>query len=78
MGAWFSVHRIVWLEALVFLSLWHVRITWQKQSCAKIKSPELCAIVLLELGSIMYDQEGPWEVDAEKWAMLKIMDLIMK
>ena len=34
--------------------------------------------VLQELGSIMYDREGPWGADAERWAMLKIMDLTMK
>ena len=26
----------------------------------------------------MYDQEGPRGADAERWAMLKIMDLTMK
>ena len=62
----------------MFLYLLHVKRVWQKQSCAKIKSPELCAIVLQELGSIMYDQKGPWGPHVERWAMQKIIDLTMK
>ena len=34
--------------------------------------------MLKELGSIMYDLEGPRGTDVERWAMLKILDLTAK
>ena len=34
--------------------------------------------MLKELGLVMYDPEGPWGTDAERWAMLKILDLTAK
>ena len=70
--------RTVWLRSLVLLCLWHVRRAWQKQSCAKISSPALRAVVLQEMGSVMYDREGPRGLDAKPWAMLKIMHLTKK
>jgi hypothetical protein len=55
-----------------FLCLWHVKKTWQKQACIKIKDPSLCNIVLQELGNIMYDKDGPSKVGAKMWAMNRL------
>ena len=70
--------RTVWPRSVVLLCLWHVRRAWQKQSCAKISSPALHVVVLQEMGSVMYDRDGPRGLDAEPWAMLKIMHLSKK
>ena len=70
--------RTVWPQSLVLLCLWHVRRAWQKQSCAKISSLALRAMVLQEMGSIMYNREGPRGADVEPWAMLRIMLLAKK
>ena len=72
------IHKIVWPRSVVLLCLWHVRRVWQKQSYAKITSPAFHATVLEEMGSIMYDREGPRGVDAKPWAMLKILNLMKK
>ena len=72
------IHRIVWPRSIVLLCLWHVRRAWQKQSCAKITSLALRATVLEEMGSVMYDREGPRGADAKPWAMLKILNLMKK
>ena len=71
-------HRIVWPRSVVLLCLWYVRRAWQKQSCAKITSLALCATVLEEMGSIMYDREGPRGADAKHWAMLKLLNSMKK
>ena len=72
------IHRIVWPRSVVLLCLWHVRRAWQKQSCAKITSAALCATVLEEMGSVMYDREGTQGANAKLWAMLKILNLMKK
>ena len=59
------IHKIVWLRSVVLMCLWHVRRAWQKQSCAKITLPVLRATVLEEMGSVMYDREGPRGADVE-------------
>jgi len=52
-----------------FICLWHVKRTWQKQACIKIKNPTLCNNILQELGKIIYDKDGPFGTNAEMWAM---------
>ena len=72
------IYSIVWARSVVLLCLWHIRRAWEKQSCTKITLPALRATVLEEMGSVMYDREGPRGADAEPWAMLKIMHLTRK
>ncbi len=43
--------------------------TWQKQACIKIKDPSLYSNVLQELGNIMYDNDVPFGIGVEMWAM---------
>jgi hypothetical protein len=31
--------RTIWLDIAIFLCLWNVKKTWQKQTCIKIKDP---------------------------------------
>ena len=73
-----TVCRIVWPRSVILLCVWHVRRAWQKKACAKITSPALRAAVLEDMGSVMYDREGPRGPDAEPWAMLKLKHLSKK
>ena len=77
-GSWFSVCKIVWPKALVFLCLWHIRRALAKVVMCKDKVAQNPCHLLHEIGSIMCDQEGPWRADVEKWAIQKIMDLTLK
>ncbi len=52
-----------------YLCLWHVKRTWQKHACIKIKNQKLCNNILQELRKIMYDKDGPFGVDVKMWAM---------
>jgi len=61
--------RTIWPNIVIFLCLWHMKKTWQKQACIKIKDPTLHSNVLQELGNIMYDKDGPSRVGVEMWAM---------
>jgi hypothetical protein len=40
---------------VIFLCLWHVKRTWEKQTCIKIKDPTLRNNVLQELGGCKWD-----------------------
>jgi hypothetical protein len=70
-NAFFSC-RTIWLDTTIFLSLWHVKKTSQKQACIKIKDPTLRNNVLQELGNIMYDKDGPSRTCAEMWTMNRL------
>ncbi len=61
--------RTIWPNIVIFLYLWHMKKTWQKQACIKIKDPTLHNNVLQELGDIMYDKDGPFGVGVEMQAM---------
>jgi hypothetical protein len=64
--------RTIWPDTTIFLSLWHVKRTWQKQACIKIKNPTLRSNVLEELRNTMYDKDGPSRTCAEMWAMNRL------
>ncbi len=51
----FLFYKTIWLDTAIFLCLWQVKKTWQKQACIKIKHLTLCNNVLQELKNIMYD-----------------------
>jgi hypothetical protein len=70
--------KTIWLDIATFFCLWHVKRTWQKQACIKIKYQTLSSIVLQELGNIMYDKDGPSGTSVEMWAMNRLQYIISK
>jgi hypothetical protein len=49
----------VWPNTKKKLCLWHVRRTWQKQACIKIKDVVVQAEVLKNMGHITHDITQP-------------------
>ncbi len=70
--------RTIWLNIAIFLCLWHLKKTWQKQTCITIKYPTLHNNVLQELRNIVYDKDGPSKIGVETWIMNRLQYIISK
>ncbi len=68
----FLSYKTIWPNIAIFLCLWHMKKTWQKQTCIKIKNRTLHSNVLKELRNIMYDKDGPSGVGVEMWVMNRL------
>lgn len=53
----------------------HIKQSWQKRVCIKIKDDELIWIFLKHMGDIMYDRDGPLGVVTQPWAMATLIIL---
>ncbi len=62
----------MWPRTKVFLCLWHVRQTWLKQTCIKIKDGPNHATTLKSLGEIMYNIECLDDRKMDVWAKSKV------
>jgi hypothetical protein len=62
----------VWPGTKLFLCLWHVKRTWLKQTCIKIKDVSIHAITLKVLGNIMYNTNCPNDQELDPWANVEL------
>ncbi len=65
------VTKQVWPRTKIFLCLWHVRRSWLKQICIKIKDASTCANALKVLGNVMYNTNCPNDQELDPWAKVK-------
>jgi hypothetical protein len=61
------VTKQVWPRTKIFLCLWHVRKSWLKQACIKIKDASTRANALKVLGNVMYNTNCPNEQKLDPW-----------
>jgi hypothetical protein len=71
-------HRMVWPNTKIFLCLWHVRRTWLKQACIKIKDAATYVVALRSLGKIIHNTNCLEDQDIDTWAKSEVEKLANK